>query len=168
MFFDFVAKFGFVCKAPQTTLLQIACRTENIDIAFYLLDNGVSPALDNPKLKPSIFHAMQYSNLKLTQRLLSHPDLDRAQALLCAVETEDITSALFLLKSGANINGEASLDFKTNMTPLHLAVKNKSTYMAGFLLLLGADVNALCNSQTPIFEAVTTFQVVLLLFCAKY
>jgi len=158
------------------TLLHIACVNKNLELATYLLDNGVEvnpEAVPQPSLMNSLskfkiigtsmtplHYACCKGNYEMALLLLDRnawvnaPTPQGATALMMATESEDTNTVNLLLNRGAKVNANMSGNLTT---ALHIAARRGDLETVQQLCRAGASPDARNHGgsygRTPLEEA---------------
>ena len=149
------------------TLLHLACRKKDMEVATYLLTKlvDVNPwaapnlslllVLSQTRVKGSSMTPLHYAcctqDFEMAILLLSHkawvnaPTPEGATALMMAMETEDTNLVNLLLEGGANVNATVPGSL---ITAVHLAARRGDLETVQQLCRQGADVDTRTNSSS--------------------
>ncbi len=135
-------------ESDGTTPLLLAINSSDINITATLLEHGASA--HNDLLTKAALHQ---ENLAFFDMLLQHGALPPPNAILLAVDRNDLNLTKRLIKMGVNIN--ATYEYSSQNTALHLAALRNNPDMIRLLVVSGIDVN-IRNSRgtTPLYEAI--------------
>lgn len=134
-------------NSESETPLIIATKTNNEDIALYLLNKKALTSLSGQSGLGPLHYAVAYNYYIMTDMLLffkADPEIktiDGLTPLMLAAFYDYPEIADLLISKGANVNAKDNYGF----TPLMLASQNGNLQMAEFLISKGADINQINN-----------------------
>jgi len=138
-------------------LLDVAVRTNNVELVKYLLSLNVKVDVRNRKLQTPFHTAVYNGNLEIMDLLLAAgADIegreDYQDTPVCwAVYMGHLEALKYLVEKGAKIN----IVNKDNYTPLHWACYKGHTESARYLVENGADTHLKNNDgDTPLTSAI--------------